>query len=174
MYLIEVVKGESLKSSLLAEKVIALDRKNMESTLKAVGREFPEDRRRATLFHPSNQMIIGKFREELVGYADFCDDQSDPSAIYLSSIQIETNHRNGMLFRILVSNLLNNIRQNDFRTIRTHIQKSNLHMIAIAKKLGFTLEENPKSPSTLTVFAERSLLDSQKLHRLFKLNRSRP
>jgi hypothetical protein len=40
-------------------------------------------------------------------------------------------------------------------------------MIAIAKKLSFTLEENPKSPTTLTVFAEREILESPKLNRLF-------
>jgi hypothetical protein len=40
-------------------------------------------------------------------------------------------------------------------------------MIAIAKKLGFVVEENPKSPSTLNVFAKREIPYSPKLNRLF-------
>jgi hypothetical protein len=57
-YSVLLVKGETLKGNPLADKIIALDRKNMEATLKAVGRGFPEGRRRITLFHPSNRMIV--------------------------------------------------------------------------------------------------------------------
>jgi hypothetical protein len=53
-----LVKRETLEGNPLADKIIALDRKNMEATLKAVGRAFPEDRRRITLFHSSNRMIV--------------------------------------------------------------------------------------------------------------------
>jgi hypothetical protein len=66
-YSVLLVKGETLKGSSLADKIMALDRKNMEATLKAVGRDFPEDRRRITLFHPSNRMIVATKEQEVVG-----------------------------------------------------------------------------------------------------------
>ena len=166
-YSIVRVKGESLKGTLLADKIIALDRKNMEATLRAVGRAFPEDRRRITLFHPSNRMIVATKAQEVVGYADYCDDLTDPQDLYLSSIQIEAAHRGGPTFKLLLSNLLIDLKSRKFRTIKTNIQKSNPRMIAIAEKIGFVIEENPKSPSTLTVFAKREILDSPKLNRLF-------
>ena len=59
-YSVLFVKGVTLEGSPLADKIIALDRKNMEATPKAVGRDFPEDRRRITLFHPSNRTIVVK------------------------------------------------------------------------------------------------------------------
>src|SRR5690242_8955840 len=140
-YSILVVRGESLKGSSLAAKIIALDRKNMEPVLRAVGRDFPESKRLATLFHSSNQMIIAERAQEVVGYVDLCDDLTDPCSIYLSSIQIEASHRGGLLFSILLSNLFLHLRSRTFKTIKTNIQKSNLRMIAIAKKLDFTVVE---------------------------------
>jgi hypothetical protein len=169
-YSVLLVKGETLKGSPLADKIIALDRKNMEATLKAVGRDFPEDRRRITLFHPSNRMIVATKGQEVVGYADYCDDLTDPQDLYLSSIQIEAAHRCGPLFKLLISNLLIDLKSRNFRIIKTHIQKSNPRMIAIAKKLGFVVEENPNSPGTLNVHAKREILDSPKLSRLFGSN----
>lgn len=166
-YSILAMKGESLKGGAMAEKIIALDRRNMEPTLRAVGLEFPEQRRRTTLFHPSNQILIAMVDQEVVGYVDYCDDPTDPQDLYLSSIQIESEHRGGMLFRILVSHLLASLRSRSFRRIKTHIQKSNARMVAIARKAGFALEENPEHPATLEVFAERRLLDSPELDRLF-------
>jgi hypothetical protein len=166
-YSVLLVKGETLKGSPLADQIIALDRKNMEATLKAVGRDFPEDRRRTTLFHPSNRMIVATKEQEVVGYTDYCDDLIDPRDLYLSSIQIEAAHRRGPLFKLLLSNLLIDLKSRKFRIVKTHIQKSNPRMIAIAKKLGFVVEENPKSPSTLNVFAKREMLNSPKLNRLF-------
>jgi hypothetical protein len=166
-YSVLLVKGETLKGSPLADTIIALDRKNMEATLKAVGQDFPEDRRRITLFHPSNRMILVTKGQEVVGYADYCDDLIDPQDLYLSSLQIEAAHRCGPLFKLLLSNLLVDLKSRKFRIIKTHIQKSNLRMIAIAKKLGGVVEENPKSPSTLSAFAKRDILYSPKLNRLF-------
>jgi hypothetical protein len=166
-YSILLVKGETVKGSPLADKLIALDRKNMEATLKAVGRDFPEDRRRITLFHPSNRMIVATKGQEVVGYADYCHDLTDPQDLYLSSIQIEAARRCGPLFKLLLSNLLIDLKSQKFRIIKSHIQKSNPRMIAIAKKLGFAVEESPKSPSTLNVFAKREILYSPKFNRLF-------
>jgi hypothetical protein len=164
-----LVKRETLEGSPLADKIIALDRKNMEATLKAVGLDFAEDRRRVTLFHPSNRMIVAAKGQEVIGYADYCDDLTDPQDLYLSSIQIEAAHRCGPLFKLLLSNLLIDLRLRKFRTIKSQIQKSNPRMIVIANKLGFVVEENPKSSSTLNVFAKREILYSPKLNRLFGL-----
>ena len=166
-YSISIIKGESLKGSATADKIIALDRRNMEPTLKAVGLEFPEQRRRATLFHPSNQIVIAMVEQEVAGYVDYCDDPADPADLYLSSIQIEPGHRGGVLFKLLLSHLLASLRSRSFGRIKTNIQKSNGRMMAIARKAGFTLQENPDNPATLDVFAERRLLDSPKLSRLF-------
>ncbi|HUA34409.1 MAG TPA: GNAT family N-acetyltransferase [Candidatus Binataceae bacterium] len=166
-YSILLVKGESLKGSPLAEKIIALDRKNMEAILSAVGRAFPEDRRRVTLFHPSNRMIVVTKAQEVVGYADYCDDLTDLQDLYISSIQIEATHRGGPAFKLLLSNLLIDLKPRKFRTIKANIQKSNPRMIAIAKKIGFVVEDSPNSRSTLIVFAKREILDSPKLKRLF-------
>jgi hypothetical protein len=166
-YSVLLVKGETLKGSPLADKIIALDRQNMVATLKAVGRDFPEDRRRTTLFHPSNRMIVATKGQEVVGCADYCDDLTDPQNLYLSSIQIEAAHRFGPLFKLLLTNLLIDLKSRKFKVIKTHIQKSNPRMIAIAKKLGFVAGENPKSPATLDVFAKREILYSPQLNRLF-------
>src|SRR5262249_13188432 len=147
-YTIRVERGTSLTESPLAGDIIALDRRNMEAILKAVGYDFPEERRRTTLFHPSNHIIIAEISHQLAGYVDYCDDFIDPHAIYLSSIQIDVAHRGGPVFKLLVSNLLLHLKPRTFETIRTNIQKSNLRMIGIAQSLGFTIEENPSSLGT--------------------------
>ena len=165
-YSVLLVKGVTLKGTPLADKIMALDRRNMEATLKAVGRDFPEDRRRITLFHPSNRMILATKGQQVVGYADYCDDSTDPQDLYLSSIQIEGAHRCGPLFKLLLSNLLIDLKSRRLRIIKSQIQKSNARMIAIAEKLGFVVEENPGSLSTLNVFAKREILFSPKLDRL--------
>ena len=69
-YSITLVKGGSLRDSHLADKIIALDRKNSEAMLRAVGRDFPEDRRRVTSFHPSNRTIFAVAAQNVVGYVD--------------------------------------------------------------------------------------------------------
>jgi ribosomal protein S18 acetylase RimI-like enzyme len=168
-YSISAANGESLQGSAMAEKIIALDRKNMEPILREAGLEFPEQRRRTTLFHPSNEILIATIDEDVVGYVDFIDDPKNPGDLYLSSIQIEPEHRGGRLFKLLASHLLESLRSRNFSSLRTNVQKSNSRMIAIATKAGFTLEENPKSPATLDVFADRRLLDSPRLTRLFAL-----
>jgi RimJ/RimL family protein N-acetyltransferase len=168
-YAILAVQGESLKGSPMADKIIALDRSNMESVLRAAGREFPEQRRRDTLFHPSNRMLVATLDQEVVGYVDYCDDPVDPEDIYLSSIQIEAEHRGGILFKLLLSHLLTALRPRSFRRIKTHIQKSNERMVTIAKKMGFTLQDSAKSPSSFDVFAERQVLYSGRMDRLFRL-----
>jgi hypothetical protein len=96
---------------------------------------------------------------------DYCADLTDPQNIYLSSIQIELTHRGGSLFKLLLSSLLVNLRSEKFSTIKSNIQKSNSRMIGIAKKLGFVLEENTRSPGTLNVYAKREILDSPELNR---------
>ena len=69
-------------------------------------------------------------------------------------------------FKLLLSNLLIDLKSRRFRIIKSQIQKSNARMIAIAEKLGFVVEENPGSLSTLNVFAKREILFSPKLDRL--------
>lgn len=166
-YSILAVTGESIKDGPLADKIIALDRRNMEAILRAVGLEFPERRRRATLHHHSNRLLIAMAGEEVAGYVDYCDDLTNPEDLYLSSIQIEAAHRGGALFKLLMSRLLAGLRDRPFKRIRTQIQKSNERAVSMARRAGFTLQENRKSPATLDVFAERGLLDSRKLARLF-------
>jgi ribosomal protein S18 acetylase RimI-like enzyme len=91
-------------------------------------------------------MIVATKGQEVVGYADYCDDLADPQDLYLSSIQIEAAHRCGPLFKLLLSDLLVDLKSRRFRIIRSHIQKSNLRMIAIAKKLGFVVEKILRVP----------------------------
>lgn len=178
-YAILLVKGETLKGTPLAEKIIALDRKNVEPILKAVGLDFDilVDRRRITLFHPSNRIIVATKAEEVVGYVDYCDGLTeglglplsfklDPQDLYLSSLQIEAAHRGGPLFKLLLSHLLIDLKSRQFRNLKTQIQRSNPRMLVIAKKIGFVVEENPIS-ATLTLLAKREILDSPKLNRLF-------
>ena len=81
-----LVKGETLEGSPLADKIIALDRKNVEPILKAVGLDFDivVDRRRMTLFHPSNRIIVATNAEEVVGYVDYCDGLTEGLRLPLS------------------------------------------------------------------------------------------
>ena len=66
---------------------------------------------------------------------------------------------------MLMIRLLVGLQARTFDALRTNIQKSNSRMIAIATKLGFRVEENPKSSSTLKAWADRSILES--MSRLF-------
>ncbi len=168
-YSIRIVKGEFLKATPLADKIIALDRKNMEPILRAVERDFPDRGRRVTLFYQTNQMSLAEHGEEVAGYVDFCDDLEDASAVYISSIQIEAAYRGGPLFKHLITNLLFQLRMRTFSAIKANIQKSNMQMIEIAKKADFKIIKNPKNSRDLILIAGREILDSPKLNRLFGL-----
>lgn len=136
------------------------------------------DRRRITLFHLSNRIIVATKAEEVAGYVDYCDGLTeglrlplsfklDPQDLYLSSLQIEAAHRGGPLFKLLLSHLLIDLKSRQFRNLKTQIQRSNPRTLLIAKKMGFVVEENPKNSATLTLLAKREILDSPKLNRLF-------
>lgn len=68
----------------LVERIIELDRENMQSTLDQAGVAFPEDNRRKS-FESSPTLIVAFDGEEIAGYVEYLRSWNDRRYIYIGS-----------------------------------------------------------------------------------------
>jgi ribosomal protein S18 acetylase RimI-like enzyme len=151
---IRVVKGQ-LIDSVLAEQIIDLDRKNMQSILDQSGIEFPYDNRRKVL--QSDSTFIIAFDKQLVaGYLDYLRSWNNSDYIYIGSVQLEKTYRGtGLLLRLL-DRFRALLAAEDFVGFETNVQKANTVAVKLCQRIGFKLE--PKNNASWAARAGKELI----------------
>jgi RimJ/RimL family protein N-acetyltransferase len=151
---IRVVKGQ-LIDSVLADQIIELDRKNMQSILDHSGIEFPYENRRKVL--QSDSTFIIAFEKQLViGYLDYLRSWNNSDYIYIGSVQLEKTYRGtGLLLRLL-DRFTALLAAEDFVGFETNVQKANTVAVKLCQKIGFKLE--PKNNASWTARAGKELI----------------
>jgi len=151
----------------LHDAIVEFDKQNMGVILAEAGLPFPEAKRRKAFEVDGIFIVAFTSDQHIVGYLEFCPDWECPEDdIYISSLQITLEHRKGVLLRRLISEGLKCLRKRQFRFLKTAVQKNNQPAIDMYRKLGFSFSDNPKSPKSLLLRADRTILETSFASRL--------
>lgn len=168
----KILTGEELVSSRLAEQIVELDRRNMQPVLERAGIDFPVEKRRKGLASDST-FIIAFDGERLAGYLDYLRSWTNPDYIYIGSVQIETEYRGGGLLLMLLERFRTLVANEEFAGFETNVQKVNAAVVKLYRKLGFTLESNPRNDASWTARAGKELLTASPVANLIDRWRAR-
>lgn len=129
----------------------------MRPVWEAAGMEYPEEsRRRGLLSDPT--FVVAFDGRDLAGYVEYLRSWNDPRLIYVGSIQIDERHRHtGLLLRLL-EEFRTLVSPEDFDGFEASVQKVNTRAVELYRRLGFTLEQNPRNELSWTARAGRELL----------------
>jgi ribosomal protein S18 acetylase RimI-like enzyme len=163
-----VLKGRELLGSTLAEQILELDLRNMQHVLAEAGIDFPFEKRRKGLESDAT-FILAFDGEMLAGYLDYLRSWTNPDHIYIGSVQIEKRYRGSRLLLRLLDQFSTLVAAEDFAGFETNVQKVNVAAANLYRKIGFTLEPNPRNDASWTARAGKSLLTDSPLATL--LNR---
>lgn len=161
-----VLDAAMIESQGWVDAILALDRENMSSILRAAGLEFPEDQRRSRLRDSSTVLIAVLDEGTLAGYVEFCADWKCDERIYLSSIQLREKYRHGRAFAILLVECAKALESRAFAHLRTQVQANNRTAVRLYEKLGFQHSKHMGDSVTIELTGSRDLLDSELLRRL--------
>ena len=164
---IKIFKGQQLLENGLAEQIIDLDRRNMQSTLDAAGIEFPEDKRRKGLESDST-FIIAFDGPKIIGYLDYLPSWNNPEYVYIGSVQLEKRYRGTGLLLMLIDRFRTLVAAQDFAGFETNVQKANRPAVKLYQKIGFTLEDNPRNAGSWTARAGKELLTESPIVKLIE------
>ncbi len=154
---VRVVRGAEVFDEGLAERIVELDRRNMRPVWEAAGMEYPEEsRRRGLLSDPT--FVIAFDGSAVAGYVEYLRSWNDPRRIYVGSIQIDERHRHAGLLLRLLDEFRSLVSLEDFDGFETSVQKVNTRAVELYRRLGFTLEQNPRNELSWTARAGRELL----------------
>lgn len=148
MHSLRRINSQVLFREKLDDAIIAFDKRNMKEILE-----------KATFIVAFNE------RNKIIGYLEYCPSWDSEDDIYISSLQIEKKHRNGLLLARLCLEAKNDLLQKKFNRIVSAVQKNNQVAINFYRKLGFNATENPKSKESFFVFTDRSILENDILRR---------
>jgi ribosomal protein S18 acetylase RimI-like enzyme len=154
---LRIFKGRQLVGSWLADQIVDLDRRNMQSTLDQAGLEFPDEKRRRGLESDAT-FIIACDNEMIAGYLDYLRSWTNPDFIYIGSVQIEKRYRSTGLLLMLLDELRNLLADEDFAGLETNVQKVNVTAARLYQKIGFTLENNPRNNASWIARAGKEVL----------------
>ena len=169
---LKILKGEQLMGSPLAEQIGELDRRNMQAVLERAGIEFPLEKRRKGLASDST-FIVAFDGERLAGYLDYLRSWTNPDYIYIGSVQIETEYRGGGLLLRLLEQFRTLVADEEFAGFETNVQKVNIAAVRLCRKLGFTLEPNPRNDASRTARAGKEMLTESPVAKLIDRWRAR-
>lgn len=156
---IEILNGKQIIDSGLAERVIAFDKRNMQSVLEKAGIAFPEEKRREGL--RSNPTFIIAFENDMItGYLEYLRSWRNPNYIYIASVQIAEKHRNTRLLLELLEKFKSAVSGESFVGFETNVQKTNSLAVRLYQKIGFKLEENPNNQASWLAKADKDLLEN--------------
>ncbi|HEX8071467.1 MAG TPA: GNAT family N-acetyltransferase [Pyrinomonadaceae bacterium] len=153
---VKVFQGRPVDAA-LAERILALDRKNMLPVLARAGVEFPEANRRRGLAH-NPTLIVAFAGQAVAGYLEYTRSWRDPAYIYVGSIQIDAPYRHTDLLLRLLAHFQTLAAAEDFLGFETNVQKSNDAAVRLYRKLGFQLTPNPDNDASWLARAGRELL----------------
>lgn len=112
--------------------------------------DFSWDNRLKGLDHVSTKVIAAFCKKDLIGYIEFCRDWYDENNIYLSSIQILPKHQGTNVFKRLVQESYVELKNMRYNLLKSNVQKANLRMINIFKKIDFeVIDENGRKTMTV-------------------------
>jgi ribosomal protein S18 acetylase RimI-like enzyme len=154
---LKIFKGPEIIDSGLGERLIEFDKRNMKPILEKAGLEFPEENKRKAL-RGNPTFIIAFDGEAIAGYLEYLRSWNDPDYIYLGSIQIDERYRNTRLILRLLDEFRSLVSVEDFLGFETNVQKANASAVKMYRKIGFTLEENPRNSASWLARAGRELL----------------
>ena len=169
---LRILKGRELLGSALAEQILELDRRNMQHVLAEAGIGFPLEKRRKGLESDAT-FIVGFDGETLAGYLDYLRSWTNPDYIYIGSVQIEKRYRGSSLLLLLLDRFRTLVAAEDFAGFETNVQKVNVAAANLYRKIGFTLEPNPRNHASWTARAGKSLLTDSPLATLLERHRAR-
>ena len=164
---VKVLTGtEIVTDAALIEEIISLDELNMGPIMLASGyQDFPWNRRLSNLTRPETK-FFGLFQHnKLLGYLEICHDL-DNQYIELNSVQIHPSYQHGHLFRKLLIVAIEHLQNTGPASVKSKVQKSNLRMIKIFKKLGLHLSESSKSHTLIVTGDLETLLKAKLLRRI--------
>lgn len=154
---LRIFKGRELLDSSLGDQIIDLDRRNMQSIMDQAGIEFPEEKRRKGLESEAT-FIIAFDHETLAGYLDYLRSWTNPDYIYIGSVQIGKRYRGTGLLLMLLDQLRDLLAAEEFAGLETNVQKVNVAAAQLYRKIGFTLENNPRNDASWVARAGKELL----------------
>lgn len=163
---LRISKGQELLGSVVAEQIMELDRKNMQSVFAAAGIEFPLAKRRKGM--ESATFILALDGEALAGYLEYLRSWTNADNIYIGSVQIERRYRGGGLLLQLLERFRELMAAEDFAGFETNVQKVNVTAANLYRKLGFTLEPNPRNDASWIARADKALLTDSPLATLLE------
>jgi ribosomal protein S18 acetylase RimI-like enzyme len=167
---LRVLKGDF--DSDFIEQIIELDRANMEAVLNEAGIEFPEAKRRLG-FNRNPTFIAAESEGKIIGYLEYTRSWTDADEIYISSIQIDKKYRHSKLILRLIDKFIETVEREDFKGFETNVQRNNLPVVKLYRKIGFEFEENPRNPASWLLKADRRILSESPIRLLLDKWRKR-
>jgi hypothetical protein len=156
----------------VAEQIVELDRRNMQDVLDRAGLEFPLGKRRKGLESDAT-FILAFDGETLAGYLDYLRSWTNPDYIYIGSVQMSERYRGSSLLLRLLDQFRSLVSSEDFIGFEASVQKVNVSAANLYRKLGFTLEPNPRNDASWTARAGKTLLTDSPLATLLNRRRTR-
>jgi hypothetical protein len=153
---IKVLRDEFIDDE-LAQRIIELDRQNMEATLDQAGIDFPEENRRKG-FQRNPTLIVAFEGDDIAGYVEYLRSWNDPRYIYIGSLQILPKHRHTKLILQLIDKFIETVKGEDFLGFETNVQKVNTSVVELCRKAGFQLVQNPRKEASWLATAGPELL----------------
>jgi ribosomal protein S18 acetylase RimI-like enzyme len=157
MFEVKVFRGRGLFDAGLAERIVEFDRRNMRRVWEAAGMEYPEANRRKGL-ESGPTFVVAFDGEEIAGYVEYLRSWNDPRLVYVGSLQIGERHRGSTLILRLLDEFRTLVAGEDFDGFETSVQKANTRAVGLYRRLGFTLEPNPRNERSWLARAGRELL----------------
>ena len=167
---IKVLRDEFIDDE-LAQRIIELDRQNMEATLDQAGIDFPEENRRKG-FQRNPTLIVAFEGDDIAGYVEYLRSWNDPRYIYIASLQILPKHRHTKLILQLIDKFIETVKGEDFLGFETNVQKVNTSVVELCRKAGFQLVQNPGNEASWLATAGPELLQQSPIIHLINKWRS--
>src|ERR1700747_3232491 len=117
---LRIVKGRELLGSALAERIVELDRRNMQPVFDRAGLKFPWAKRRKG-WESDATFIVAFDGETLAGYLDYLRSWTNPDYIYIGSVQIEKRYRGSSLLLRLLDQFRSLVSSEDFIGFETNV-----------------------------------------------------
>ena len=157
MFEVRVFRGREVFDAEIVERIVEFDKRNMRRVWERAGMEYPEENRRKGL-ESGPTFVIAFDGEAVAGYVEYLRSWNDPRYIYVASLQIDERHRGSTLILRLLEEFRALVAVEEFEGFEASVQKANGRAAELYRRLGFTLEPNPRNELSWLARAGRELL----------------